>query len=145
MGEQRTILSTLVRWAMFAASTLVGTVVDTAVLYLCAHWLFEGGYVGENIVSPTISFFCATIANYIVAYLWVWRDRINERTLRDFFGRYVGYFGTCIGGFLIKMFFLQVFCLLVDWDVVILNLLALCFSGIFTFFVNEFLVFSKKS
>lgn len=142
-APRRTVLTTILRWAKFAASTLVGTAVDTAVLYLCAHILLDGTYWGENIVSPSISFFCATIANYIVAYLWVWKDRIRERSAADFCRRYVGYFSTCIGGFLIKMFFLQVFCLVVDWDVVILNLLALCFSGIFTFFVNEFLVFRR--
>lgn len=139
------MLRILLRWVKFAASTLVGTVVDTAVLWLCAHYLLNGSYMGENIVSPTISFFCATVANYIVAYLWVWSDRIKKRSTRDFLGRYVGYFGTCIGGFLIKMFFLQVFCLFIPLDVVWLNLLAVCFSGIFTFFVNEFLVFSSTS
>ena len=145
MGRCRNILKLALRGVMFSASTLVGTAVDTAVLYVCAHMLLDGTYVGENIISPTISFVFATFANYIVQYFWVWRDRMTERTVGDFFKRYCSiYFGTCVGAFLIKMFFLQVFCLLVPLDVVINNLLALCFSGLFNFFVSEFLIFKKK-
>jgi len=117
--------------------------VDTAVLWVCAHLWLAGTYVGENIVSPTLSFFCATVANYIVAYLWVWSDRIVERSWPDFFRRYVPYFGTCIGGFLIKMGFLQILCLTLPLDVVWCNLIALLFSGLFTFAVNEFYVFKS--
>lgn len=52
------------RFIKFSASTLVGTAVDTAVLWLCAHLWLEG-YVGQRIIAPTISFLAATVANFI--------------------------------------------------------------------------------
>ncbi len=134
----------MLRLAAFSASTLVGTAVDTAVLWVCAHfWLH--GYAGERLLAPTISFVCATMANYAVAYFFVWPDRIHYRTLRSFTTHYFAYLGSCIGGFVIKMLFLQLFTLLLTWDVVWCNLLALCFSGLFNFFMNDRIVFRRKN
>lgn len=127
----------------FSASTLVGTAVDTAVLWVCAH-LWLTGYAGERLLAPTISFVAATLANFVVAYFWVWRDRITARSVRSFCRHYGGYFLSCIGGFLVKMIFLQAFSLALGWDVVWCNLLALCFSGIFNFAMNELVVFRRK-
>ena len=128
----------------FSASTLVGTTVDTVVLWVCAHlWLH--GYAGERILAPSISFVCATLANFTVAYFFVWRDRITRRSWTSYWRHYLGYFGSCIGGFIIKMLFLQLFSVLLRWDVVWCNLLALCFSGLFNFFMNDRYVFHHPS
>lgn len=135
----------MLRLLAFSASTLVGTAVDTAVLWLCAHVLLdEEVYFQANILSPTISFFFATIANYIVAYYCVWRDRIPHRSGEDFLRRYIPYLGTCVGGFLIKLVILQFLCLLIAADVVWLNLVAVCFSGLFNFAINEWVVFRNR-
>ena len=135
---------TILRLGAFSASTLVGTAVDTAVLWVCAHlWLH--GYAGERILAPSISFVFATMANYTVAYFFVWRDRVTMRSLHNFCTRYIGYFGSCIGGFIIKMLFLQLFSVLLCWDVVWCNLLALCFSGLFNFVMNDRYVFHLPS
>lgn len=131
------------RLAAFSASTLVGTAVDTAVLWVCAH-LWLRGYAGERLLAPTISFLFATMANFIVAYFIVWRDRIKHRNTGDFFRHYAAYFGSCIGGFVIKMCFLQLFSVLLLWDVVWCNLLALCFSGLFNFVMNDKFIFKNK-
>lgn len=131
---------TILRLGAFSASTIVGTAVDTAVLWVCAHmWLH--GYAGERIIAPSISFVCATLANFTVAYFLVWRDRISHRSKQSFLRHYAGYFGSCIGGFVIKMIFLQIFSVTLRWDVVWCNLLALCFSGLFNFYMNDHFVF----
>ena len=131
---------TLLRLGAFSASTLVGTAVDTAVLWVYAHlWLH--GYAGERIVAPSISFVCATLANFTVAYFLVWRDRISKRNRTSFWRHYAGYFCSCTGGFVIKMIFLQIFSVTLRWDVVWCNLLALCFSGLFNFYMNDHFVF----
>lgn len=141
--QARKLRNKSLRMAAFSASTLVGTAVDTAVLWVCAHlWLH--GYAGERILAPTISFVFATMANFAVAYFIVWRDRISNRCAASFFRHYVGYFGSCIGGFVIKMIFLQLFSVLLKWDVVWCNLLALCFSGFFNFIMNDLVVFRSK-
>lgn len=138
-------LQQIIRFAAFSASTLVGTAVDTLVLWLCSHYLLQGTYWGENLLSPAISFECAVVANYLVAYFGVWRDRITEHTREAFLRRFVTYNTSCVAGFLVKMGFLLFFkWLLSDLDVVWCNLIALCFSGLFNYALNEFLVFRKK-
>lgn len=137
------------RFIKFSASTLVGTAVDTAVLWLCAHLWLEG-YVGQRIIAPTISFLAATVANFIVAYRYVWRDRTRgvapiRISVFPYIRLYAAYLLTCIAGFLVKMLFLQFFSVLLSWDVVWCNLLALCFSGIFNFAVNDHYVFRPKN
>ena len=177
-------MNPVLRFIKFSASTLVGTAVDTGVLWLCAH-LWLDGYAGERILAPTISFLAATVANFIVAYFFVWPDRIknssselevkrlSRSSARDWspvdsiellkqvpegrrspsiykftnlqiYKLYFSYLATCIAGFLVKMLFLQLFSVLLGWDVVWCNLLALCFSGIFNFVVNDRFVFKKK-
>lgn len=134
---------TLVRYIKFASSTLAGTVVDTAVLFVLTHYVFHN-YVGKFLVSPAISFECAMFTNFVLAYFFVWKDRIGQRTRRSFGARLLGYNVTCITGFLIKMFFLLLVHKFTDQTPVVCNLIALCFSGIFNFFVNEYVVFSKR-
>ena len=135
------------RFAAFTSSTLAGTVVDTAVLWVCAHYWLRGTYWGENLISPAISFECAVFANFLIAYFGVWRDRISHRkSKRSFLRHFFGYNVACIGGFLVKMVFLQLFVWLfkAELDVVFCNLLALCFSGCFNYAINEMVVFRKK-
>lgn len=139
----------ILRFAAFSASTLVGTAVDTLVLWLCSHYLLVGTYWGENLLSPALSFECAVFANYLVAYYGVWRDRTHAPSEQaasrlSFVHRFLTYNGTCVAGFLVKMAFLLFFRWLLHIDVVWCNLIALCFSGLFNYVMNEFVVFRKK-
>ena len=133
------------RYLRFAASTLAGTAVDMCVLWLCSDYLFKGYYWGEYLLSPFISFECAVLVNFALAYFAVWKDRISARNLRSFFRHYAGYNLSCTGTFLFKMVVL----LFIErssggWDVLICNILALCVSGILNFALNEMLVFKRK-
>ena len=135
------------RFAAFSTSTLAGTVVDTLVLWACAHYWLSGTYWGENLVSPAISFECAVLTNFIIAYFGVWRDRISHRkSKRSFFRHFLGYNADYIGGFIVKMIFLQVFVVVFKGRllVVFCNLRALCFSGCFNYVINERVVFRCK-
>ena len=64
----------------------------------------------------------------------------------SFFRHFLGYNAACIGGFIVKMIFLQVFVVVFKGrlDVVFCNLLALCFSGCFNYVINERVVFRRK-
>ena len=137
--------TTLMRYLRFVASTLAGTAVDMLVLWLCSDYLFKGYYWGEYLLSPFISFECAVLVNFAIAYFSVWKDRISARTIRSFFRHYAGYNLSCTGTFLLKMGIL----LLIErfsggWDVLICNILALCVSGILNFILNDRLVFRSK-
>ena len=133
------------RYLRFAASTLAGPTIDMLVLWLCSDYLFKGYYWGEYLLSPFISFECAVLVNFALAYFAVWKDRISARNLRSFFRHYVGYNLSCTGTFLLKMVVLLFIERSSDgWDVLICNILALCVSGILNFALNEMLVFKRK-
>ena len=126
-------------------STLGGTAVDCAVMWLLAEVLFPGTeYVGL-FVAPTVSFECAVFTNYTLAYFFVWKDRVGERSARGFLGRFLPYNVSCIAAFLIKMVPFVLIRHFAGLNVVVCNLLALIFSGIFNFVMNEWVIFRKKT
>ncbi len=134
---------TIVRLVSFSASTLVGTAVDMLVLWLLSDFALTT-YMGEYLLSPLISFECAVLANFVVAYFVVWRDRVKKRSLKSFLRHFAGYNLSCVGGFVIKMCFLLLVEHLFAWDVLWCNLTALMFSGLFNFAMNEWVVFRPK-
>lgn len=142
--EKGRITYLLVRYLKFLSSTLAGTAVDMLVLWLCAHYLLDGSYWREYILSPFISFECAVFTNFVVAYYGVWRDRISRYTFRSFLRHYGGYNLSCTGAFLVKMAALLLFERIFGWDVLWCNIAALCVSGLLNFFMNEQVVFRPK-
>ena len=134
----------LKRFISFFSASLVGTVVDTAVLWVCSHLIFSESYFGRNVLSPAISFEFAVLANFVVCYLFVWNDRISQRGKRSFFRHFAAYNASCIGGFLIKLSLLQLVVLITGLDVVWCNLIALCASGLFNFLMNDQVIFRKR-
>ena len=131
------------RFPKFFAGNLLGTAIDTLVLWLFSHFVFHG-YIGQVIISPVISFECAVMTNYVFSYFVTWKDRISQVSTRSFFRRFVGYNATCTGTFILKMGVLMLIQWLTKWDVVICNLLALCVSGVVNFLMDNFVVFKKK-
>lgn len=134
----------LKRFAGYVSISLLGTIVDTAVLWVCSHLLFSGSYFGRNVLSPTLSFECAVLVNFCSSYFFVWKDRISKRSVRSFFRHYLAYNASCTGTFLLKMGLLQLIVLVSGLDVVWCNLIALCFSGLLNFTMNEKVIFRNK-
>ena len=126
----------------FFASNLLGTLVDTGVLWLCSSVFFHS-YAGKYILSPFISFECAVFVNFICSYFFIWKDRISHRTTRSFLRHFGGYNLSCTGVFLFKMLLLLGIERLSGWNVVWCNLAALCISGILNFSMGEWVVFRK--
>lgn len=131
------------RFLEFFLTRNIGTLVDTAVLWLFADLVFKGSYVGVNIVSPTISFEVATLVNYITSCLWIWGPRVKEHSFRSHVQRFLTFNLSSVLGFLIKMALLLLFERLFGWHVVICNLAALAISGFFNFFFAEMWVFGR--
>ena len=131
------------KFPKFVLSGGLGTVVDTAVLWLLSHFIFRK-YAGDYLIAPVISFECAVFTNYCTAFFFVWRDRVSQRTLRRFFGKYIYYNLSASGAFLIKMRFLLLLERLFGWGVVICNLAALCISGLINFSMNEWVIFKRS-
>ena len=137
----------LIRYAKFAGTSVVGSIVDTLVLWLLSDLIFTRGYWGEYIISPLISFQCAVAVNYMISYFYVWKDRTRKRSdasVRRFFRLYGAYNLSSSVVFLFRLGVLLLIERFTGWDVVICNLVAMCFSGIINFAINNRLIFKKK-
>lgn len=134
----------LKQMAKYTVTTLLGTAADTLVLWALSTYLLNGNHVEKYVISPMISFECAVLVNYFTAFFYVWRDRITHRTKGAFFSHLWKYNLSCISAFILKMLLLNAVALLFHWPAFICNLIALCFSGILNFSLNEFLIFAKK-
>lgn len=126
----------------FVVSRLFGTGVDTLVLWLCSKFLFEG-YYGVYVLSPIISFEFAVMSNFLWSYCWIWKDRLEDRCMRDFWLRFIVFNLSSVLGFLVKMVFLLLFERVFGWDVIWCNFAALLISGLFNYFLADTVVFRK--
>ena len=150
--SQNKVFELLMRFAMFSITSGAGTLVD-----LGGHYWLSSSYMPDHYwwtfwVSPVISFEAAVITNFVIAYFWVWRERISKRSPRSFLRHYAGYNAAATGVFFIKLLVMQGIHLLMvafgwfqnkSYEPVLCNMLALCVSGCFSFVLNEFVVFSK--
>ena len=137
----------LVRYAKFAGTSAVGSIVDTLVLWLLSDLIFTRGYWGEYIISPFISFQCAVAVNFTISYFYVWKDRTRKRpdaSVRRYFKLFGGYNLSTSAVFLFRLGVLLLIERFTGWDVVICNLIAMCFSGIINFTINNLVIFKKK-
>ncbi len=137
----------LIRYAKFAGTSAVGSVVDTLVLWLLSDLVFTKGYWGEYIISPFISFQCAVAFNFTISYFFVWKDRTRKRpdaSVRRYFRLFGAYNLSNSAVFLFRLGVLLLIERFTGWDVVICNLIAMCFSGIINFTINNLVIFKKK-
>ena len=142
--NKQTAFTLLVRYVKFAACTLAGTAVDMFVLWLCSDILLPKTYWAEYLLAPFLSFECAVLTNFTIAYFFVWQDRISHISTLSFLRHFGGYNLSCVSAFLVKMAILLLLESVFHWHVLLCNIVALCFSGLLNFFLNERVVFSKK-
>lgn len=137
----------LLRYIKFAASSLAGTVTDTLVLWLLSTYVFERGYWGEYVISPTIAFQCAVAVNFIVAYFYVWKDRTRKAPgagMTRFLRLYLAYNLSCSAVFLFRLGVLLLIERFTGWNLVLCSLAAMFFSGFLNFAIENLLIFRKK-
>ena len=135
------------RFLKFAGTGVVGSIVDTLVLWLLSDHVFSGGYWSQYMVSPVISFQCAVAVNYTISYFYVWKDRTRkapDASLKRFLKLYLIYDLSASGVFLIRLCLLLLVERITGWDVVLCNLAAMCFSGLVNFTINNMVIFKKK-
>lgn len=141
------MLRLLVRYIKFAGTSVIGTIVDTLVLWLLSDFVFTRGYWGEYIISPVISFQCAVAVNFTISYFYVWKDRTRkskDASTRRFLKLYAIYNLSGSAVFLLRLGALLIIERFTGWDVVICNLTAMCFSGIVNFTINNLVIFTKR-
>ena len=136
----------LIRYLKFMGTSVVGTIVDTLVLWILSDFVFTKGYWGEYVISPVISFQCALTANFLISYFYVWKDRtaVSGASTKRFFKLYFAYNLSGSAVFLLRLGALLIIEKFTGWDVVICNLLAMCVSGVLNFTINNMFIFKRK-
>lgn len=141
------MLNVMIRYVKFIGTSIAGTIVDTFVLWLLSDLIFTKGYWGEYIISPIISFQCAVAANFAISYFYVWKDRTRNRpdaSTERFFKLYLAYNFSGSAVFLFRLGILLLIEKFTGWDVVICNLMAMCFSGVVNFAISNIFIFRNK-
>ncbi|MBQ6198911.1 MAG: GtrA family protein [Bacteroidales bacterium] len=132
---------------------MVGTLVDLGLHWALSSFVFDGNYWGSFWIAPVISFEVAAMANFVIAYFFVWKERVTYRGRRSFWRHFAGYNAAGVGAFILKFIVMQgvhFLFLSLGWlqeysfEPVICNLIGLCFSGLFNFYMSEFVIFNKK-
>ncbi|MBR5498999.1 MAG: GtrA family protein [Bacteroidales bacterium] len=139
---ERTVIL-IKRLPKFIGVNIIGTVVDTAVLWVFSSYILKG-YLGEYILSPIISFECAVLSNYLFSYFGVWKDRAQRHNIKAFAQKYIMYNISSSAVFVFKLGLLLLLEMTFGWDVVICNLVALCISGFANFALGEWVIFRKR-
>ena len=136
----------LIRYLKFMGTSVVGTIVDTLVLWILSDFIFTNVYWGEYVISPVISFQCALTANFLISYFYVWKDRtvVSGASTKRFFKLFFAYNLSGSAVFLLRLGALLIIEKFTGWDVVICNLLAMCVSGVLNFAINNMVIFKKK-
>ena len=136
----------LIRYLKFMGTSVVGTIVDTLVLWILSDFIFTKGYWGEYVISPVISFQCALTANFLISYFYVWKDRtvVSGASTKRFFKLFFAYNLSGSAVFLLRLGALLIIEKFTGWDVVICNLLAMCVSGVLNFIINNMFIFKRK-
>ncbi|MBP5373440.1 MAG: GtrA family protein [Bacteroidales bacterium] len=138
---------------MFSVTSSAGTLVDLGLHWLLSATIFRDSYWGTYWIAPVISFEVAAMVNFIIAYNFLWRDRVSERSVRSFWRHFGAYNAAGVGAFLLKFIVMQVVHFLLrhlgllqdsTLEPVLCNLIGLCFSGLFNFSMSEFFIFRKK-
>lgn len=146
----REILHNLI---LFSLTSLAGTIVDLGLHWLLSHYAFSGNYWGSYWIAPMISFEVAAMTNFVIAYFFVWKERVSYHGARSFWRHFAGYNAAGVGAFIIKFIVMQgvhFAFVSMDWlqdysiEPVICNMIGLCFSGLFNFYMSEFVIFNKK-
>ncbi|MCQ2184522.1 MAG: GtrA family protein [Bacteroidales bacterium] len=133
------------RFAKHTTFSLFGTATDTLVLWIFSHFILEGTYVGENVISPAISFECGNIVNFLISSCIVWPDRMKGKSRKSKYKHFLAYNLSYTSVFFLKMGLLQFFIWITrGWDVVVCNIFALMVAGIANFVINDLVIFKNK-
>ncbi len=130
------------RFVKFTIRGLVGTLVDTSVLWLLTTYVFHT-YFTKYILAPSISFEVGILVGYVIIYFWIWNHRVHNN-LKDFIRRIPKYNFAVLFSFGVKLLILNLIKQLFHLDVIYCNLIALFFSGFINFFANEKIIFKEK-
>jgi len=130
------------RFSKFFITNLIGTTVDTIVIFILKKWVFHS-YFYVYVLTPIIGFEIAALNNYTISFFWVWKDRTVKNT-KTFIKGFFSYNLTVASVFGLRLILIVIISKIVKLDVVFCNLIALVFSGLLNYLGLNKLVFRKK-
>ena len=130
------------RFSKFFITNLIGTTIDTIVIFILKKWVFHS-YFYVYVLTPIIGFEIAALNNYTISFFWVWKDRTVKKS-KTFLKNFLPYNLTVISVFGVRLILIIIISKIVKLDVVFCNLIALLFSGLLNYLGLNKLVFRKK-
>ncbi|QGY46415.1 GtrA family protein [Maribellus comscasis] len=129
------------RYLKFALNGILGTAVETIVLWVLSNFIFHN-YIGNYIIAPTIAFEVELLLKFIISYYWIWNKKISRgNEHKSFISQFLQYNFFLTFGFIVRMGLLLGFEKIFGWDVIICNLVAGALSGSLNFLFAEKIVF----
>ena len=126
----------------FSIRGVVGAIIDTSVLWILTTFFFHS-YFTKYVLSPAISYELGIAVTYTICYFWIWNHRVHNNK-SDFLKVFLRYNCALLLFLVIKLGLLTLIYELFHFHIIICNVLALCFSGIFSFFASEKFIFIKR-
>jgi putative flippase GtrA len=139
--------SLLVRYVKYVGTGLAGSLVETLVLWILSDHVFADVYWAEYVVAPVLSFQCAVAVNFTISYFYVWRDRVRNGSASGktrFFKLFLKYDLSASAVYMFRWGVMLLIGHFTGWDVVFCNLVAMCFSGIINFLIDNLIIFRRR-
>ncbi len=136
--------STLVRFIKFAGVGLIAGTVDISLVWVLTKFVF-GGYTGQVVVSPVISYECSIVVGFVCSWFFIWNDRLSSGSSREFWTRLAAYNVSNVSIFVIRVLLVMAFEKL--WDggnLVIINTVSRILAGLVNFLITDKLIFKKS-
>jgi len=130
------------RFSKFFITNLVGTIIDTIVIFILKKWVFHS-YFFVYVIAPTIGFEIAVINNYTMSFFWTWKDR-TAKTRKAYLKNFLPYNLTVVSVFGLRLLFIFIISKSVKLDVIYCNLIALVFTGLLNYWGLDRFIFRKK-
>ncbi|MBQ2133320.1 MAG: GtrA family protein [Bacteroidales bacterium] len=135
---------TMVRFIKFAGVGLVAGTVDISLVWALTKFIF-GGYYGQMVVSPVISYECSIIVGFVFSWYFIWNDRLSTGGRSEFWKRLAAYNVSNVGIFALRVLLVMMFEKI--WDggnLVIINTVSRILAGLLNFVITDKLIFKKK-
>lgn len=136
--------STLVRFIKFAGVGLIAGTVDISLVWVLTKFVF-GGYYGQVMISPIISYECSIIVGFVFSWYFIWNDRLSSGSRKEFWTRLMAYNISNVGIFAIRVLLVMLF----EWlwnggNLVIINTVGRILAGLVNFVITDKLIFRKR-
>lgn len=133
----------LKRFVGFSLCNAPGTLIELLVLWLLSDILFHS-HGARFVLAPVIAFECSMLVDFVLFSSFVWRENVGQAGSRSFFKRLAMFNVSTVGVYLLRLGLIQVLNLLFGIGAVMCDLVAMFFSGLLNFGINDRLIFAKS-